>query len=655
MKIRPREWVLPSLARFGWLFAAAVLAIGTGAGGSALMHPARIDAYVANDLVAHERDEMLAWIGLAALGLAVATGGATLWERRVRGGVRVLEVGARTTRLLFGLCALLPLAYLNARSLTAPVTFAVAALTAAIAGVWFAALLDPAPAQSPPVRSDLPQRDLATEAPAGSRWAATAGLCGVLLLWLAYGWFFSRLSITNHHALNTRTTDLGLYDNIFYQSIHGDFLGCSFIKTGYHGSAHFDPILVLLSPLYLFHPRAEFLLVLQSVWLGSAVIPLYFLTVRTLGSRVAGLALGLVFILYPALHGANMYEFHSLVLVTPLVPWLLYSFEVGSRIGYAISLAALLLCREDVALLMCFVGAYVALTRRPGALLQGALTIAVSLAYFAIVKTFFMTSSNLFMSGRDAYSFAYYYEALIPKGTGLRGLATSLVTNPIFALAQVFTEEKLLFIALMFGPLAFVPFFAHPGRAMLVYGLAFCLLATKPPVYSIHFQYSTILFPIAFALTPFGLRALALRRPESTRRRWVGAMLAAMLGASVVISWKFGAILENDSFRAGFHRVTRTLNESHVQTYAWVRSMTEIIPEEASIAVTPRLGPHVSNRRAAFNLRGEPKTDYVFLNERELEKNQRKMVKELLRSGRYVRVGQHGPRMLLRKAGATER
>ena len=39
---------------------------------------------------------------------------------------------------------------------------------------------------------------------------------------------------------------LGYYDNIFFQSIHGKPLGCSMIKSGYHGSAHFDPLLVLL-------------------------------------------------------------------------------------------------------------------------------------------------------------------------------------------------------------------------------------------------------------------------------------------------------------------------------------------------------------------------------------------------------------------------
>src|SRR5439155_12102520 len=124
---------------------------------------------------------------------------------------------------------------------------------------------------------------------------------------------------------------LGFYDNIFYQSIHGHPLGCSFVKTGYHGSSHFDPILVLLSPLYLVWPRAELLLVLQSVWLGSGVVPVYLLARAQRASRAAAIALATMYAVYPALHGANAYEFHSLTLAVPLVLWLLFFLETGSR------------------------------------------------------------------------------------------------------------------------------------------------------------------------------------------------------------------------------------------------------------------------------------------------------------------------------------
>ncbi|WP_437657994.1 DUF2079 domain-containing protein [Sorangium sp. So ce1182] len=476
--------------------------------------------------------------------------------------------------------------------------------------------LDDAPA---PARAD---DDRSAALARAGRWLAPLALAA---LWAGYGIFFSRLAITNHHALHTRTPDLGYYDNIFYQSIHGRPLGCSWLRAGYHGSAHFDPILVLLSPLYLIYPRAEFLLVLQSVWLGAGVVPVYLLARDKLEHRGKALVLAAVWALYPALHGANMYEFHSLALISPLVVWLLYFYETGRDRLYWTTLAALLLCREDVSLLMCFIGLYAIFDRRAGRTRLGWVTIATSLVYFVIVKLFFMTSAGIIMSGKDAYSFAYYYEELMPNRSGLGGLVISLLTNPVFALKVMLEEPKILFLLQLFVPLCFLPFFARPGRWMLAYGLLFCLLASRDAVFSIHFQYSSILFPIAFALTPIALRGAADSAPAAylglDGRRLSRALLAAMLVASALVSWKFGGFIENASFRGGFSRVARKLTPDQEATYAWVTKQVAAIPPGAIVGATSKMGPHVSNRKEAYFYPGDRAAlaQYVLLDEAELK------------------------------------
>jgi hypothetical protein len=63
---------------------------------------------------------------------------------------------------------------------------------------------------------------------------------------------------------------------------------------------------------------------------------------------------------------------------------------------------------------------------------------------------------------------------LIPEGRGgLRALLASLLTNPIFVLKHVFTEPKILFFLKLFGPLLCLPFLAHRGKVMMLYGFAF--------------------------------------------------------------------------------------------------------------------------------------------------------------------------------------
>ena len=606
-----------STAARTWALWPLLLAVAVGSGGWALRNESRLSTLDTNKLTEPERLRILISVGIALAALFLVYAAVLVARRIASGSWRALETLVSLNRWLFVLFTVPIVAALRVKDVeqqSPKLTLFLIALAAGLSTVTFYSW--------PDRRED----DDAFESRARRLRRALGRLLPPLLvfaLFALYGFFFSRLSIINHHALVTRTTDLGYYDNIFYQSIHRHPLGCSFIKAGYHGSAHFDPILVLLSPLYLIYPHAEFLLVLQSVWLGAGVFPVDLVGAHATKSRVTGLCLALVYALYPALHGANMYEFHSLTLVTPLVVWALYFLETGSTKRYWFTLLLLLLCREDVALLMSGIGFYAILTRRAFAVRTGWLTIVASGIYFVVVKAFFMTSSGVFMSGKDAYSFAYYYEALIPNHTGIHGLVVSLLTNPIFAIKTALDEPKLIFLAQLFVPLALLPFFVKRGRWMLVYGLAFCLLASRPAVYSIAFQYTAVLMPVAFALTPMALATvreseLATRLGYSSRRLARG-LLGAVVVAGLLTSWKFGGVVDNAAFRGGFSRVARQLSDDQRKLYAWVRQSAEAIPKTAIVGTTNRIGPHVSNRLEAYFYPEHEKVDWMFLDEAELK------------------------------------
>jgi uncharacterized membrane protein len=514
------------------------------------------------------------------------------------------------------------------------------AIAGAIAGPSVEVWLRPAP---PPVATEgdaPPPRSARREAAAAAMAAAA-----VVALWAGYGAFFSELSIINHHALRTATIDLGYYDNIFYQSAHGRPLGCSFIKMGYHGSAHFDPILVVLSPLYLLYPRAEFLLVLQSVWLGAGVVPVYLLARSKLRSRASGVALAAMYAVYPALHGANMYEFHSLTLIAPVAIWMLYFLETGRRRAYWALLLPTLLVREDVAILMCFVGGYAILSRRPGWARLGWVTILVSTLYFGIVKRFFMTSTDIFMSGKDSYSFAYYYEDLIPNHNSVAGLLISLFSNPVFVLKTMLGELKILYVLVLFLPLCFLPFFARPGRFVLAWGMLFCLLASRSAVYSPHFQYSCIIIPAAFAMTPEALRQVEdgpfVRTHGLDGARYRSALLAAGFVMSLLASWKFGGIVDNGSFHGGFGPPARALTDKDKETYAWIRSEVDRIPLQDSVGLTNRTGAHAANRRAAFFYPEHSDVDWVFVDDTELRGGDLDRHNKAVQSGVFELVSKH--------------
>ncbi|MCA9559121.1 MAG: DUF2079 domain-containing protein [Myxococcales bacterium] len=490
-----------------------------------------------------------------------------------------------------------------------------------------------------------------------------------LILLVIAGLFAAHLSdlaITNHQALRTQTADLGYYDNIFYQSSHGNPLGCTFMPHGHHYSGHFDPILVLLSPLYLIYPQAELILALQIIWLTLGVVPAYLLMRHAVRSPWAGLAFGLTYLAYPALHGVAMYEFHSIALLGPLAMGLMFTLQTRSFRAYWVLLPLCLLVREDVPLVMALVGVSI-LFSMPQHRLHGWLTLALSVVYFGVVKGLIMTSSDLLNCSNGGSCFAYYFEDMIKHKKGMRDIALSVGSNPAFAVSRVLIiKEKLLYLLQLFVPLLGLPLIAPRGRITMLFGLVFTLLASREPVYSIAFQYSTFIYPFAFAITPLALAALldGRRLPGLTlhRGRLVRGLVLGMLVASTLLSWKFGVVVDNQAFKGGFARIQREPDKRSDKMRAFIFEAMEKVPHEARLAVTRQMGPQVSNRPFVYpypQVRRFPdaELDYVLMRDQDLDHAERGRLRTAERKKELKQVAaRHGIRLYeVLKPGFLER
>ena len=474
------------------------------------------------------------------------------------------------------------------------------------------------------------------------------GLLGITAAAAGYAAAFSHFSILNLHYFNLPSFDLAIYDNLVWKTSHGHFLASSLLRGGTHMSAHFDPLLVALTPFYLLSPRAETLLIFQSVWLASGAIPLYMIASRVLRGATAGMVMAGAYLLHPALHGANLYEFHSMALVVPLVIWSLYFLERDNAWGYWIVLALILMTREDMALLACGIGLYVA--DGLGRPRRGLMTIGCALLYLVLVKAFVMPESDIFMRGDgDSYSYRYVFEQLIPyRGGGAKEFVLTLLTNPIFTLRTVLQEAKLLFLALILLPCCFLPLLARRGWELLGYGLVFCLLASISGAYSVHTQYSSVLWPFAMVLTPYGLVRLSGSELVAALglepRRVRCALLVSVAIAASLVSWKFGGLVKNHTFRVStgwhppvhFRSYETSMIKKRAQYESAVRAI-ELIPPTASVAATRYLLPLVSNRE---NVRNYPNTnaDYVLVRMDALKKRSLRRFESQMQGSEYEEV-----------------
>lgn len=459
---------------------------------------------------------------------------------------------------------------------------------------------------------------LVTERDAGpgrlAKWSAVAVLGAVMA---AYSVAASDITITNHINLNTGRSDLGYYLSIFRQTSQGHLLGCSLCGGGSHLTGHFDPIIVLLSPLFLLYPFAETLLVLQTVWLAAGAIPVYLLVRHHTRHRGAALAFAVTYLAYPALHGVNFFDFHSVALSVPLFLVLLYCLERGYRVGYYVSLAFLLLVREDIPIALVFIGVYAIFSKPKEQARLGWTTIVLAVVYFVFVKAVFMHRVDPLNTATGASGgYAYFYEAMIPPGRSTAALIGTLLSNPAFVLAQVFSDEKVDFIFKLLVPLFALPLAAR-GRMLLAYGSALTLLASRQYLFSIHFQYTSLLIPFLFALAAGALGRLS--SGELPVGRCSGPRLARSLAFGVLVttllcSWKFGAFIENTSFQGGFRPLVRGMPPEHRDLSIWLKKIALTIPRGARVAGNSRIITHLGPVTSIDLLENRAKSDYVVVN-----------------------------------------
>ncbi|HVU01249.1 MAG TPA: DUF2079 domain-containing protein [Polyangiaceae bacterium] len=420
----------------------------------------------------------------------------------------------------------------------------------------------------------------------------------------AYAAFTAYFSIQQHQRLATLAFDLGIYDNLLYNALHGHFFRSPVLlgpDGGNYIAGHAEFIMLAYVPLYALWPRAEMLLVMQSCLFGFAAFPL-FKFARTQMPPWAAVAVALAYLCYAPLHGPNFYDFHWLPTAIPFHFLLYYSLATRRKWLSVFCVVWLLLVREDVSVGLAILGTFLALS---GIRVRFGIVLAVvSVAYFGVVKF-------IVMPWAGPWSFLNMYKDLIPQGeSGYGAVIRTVITNPAYFVGTLLVRAKAVYALQLFTPVVFLPW-RRLGLALLASaGFFFTLMTTGyEPTLSIAFQYTTHWIPYIFGASVLSLRLLGA---EPFRRQ---AAIVAMAFATAGQTYVFGCFFQHDSFVGGFGRVPFRMTESERVRYQNMVAITAKIPRDASVAATESEVPHVSNRVTVFALRDHSGgADYLLVN-----------------------------------------
>lgn len=514
-------------------------------------------------------------------------------------------------------------------------------------------LLSKSFANIPPSVTRAVTRFLEDDEPVSSRvalfWKEHHVLILVCLMACAYGAFMSFYTIRWHHKLGTATFDLGINNNLLYGGLEGKFNQSPVIfpeDPQKYLANHVKIGLYSFLPIYVFYPKAETLLAIQSIAMGLGAIPLFLFARRRVPEWWA-LALAAVYLCYYPLHGANFYEMKLVPTASAWVLTCIWAIDAKRFVTGGIFFLWATLMREDMPVPMAVVGAVFLLSgHRPRA---GLIMALVASSWFVFLRFRFMNDVG-------NWWFPNMYEDLWAEPEkGFRGVIKTLISNPAFTLKHVFVEKKFWYLMHLLVPMAFLPVRRWWAFAAMIPGAILTLLVTDyapPTMFS--FQYVMHWAPYMYVATAL---VLAQKIKDEGNAHSARAALVAMCLASLALTYNYGAFTRRDkALESGYHKITFSYTEKERQTMADVRRLVASIPVSASVASTERIGAHLSSRVGFYTLRrGSHGVDYIVANKSGLRLDRTKeTVKKALESEEYGLVGRFGEFAVFKKGADTK-
>ncbi|MBN1405345.1 MAG: DUF2079 domain-containing protein [Candidatus Omnitrophica bacterium] len=441
------------------------------------------------------------------------------------------------------------------------------------------------------------------------------------LLILGYTCYFSYYTILNHYKLGTSTCDFTIFQNAFINTLHGNFMSVSISPFDGRSllSQHHDFIFLVYLPFFYLFPKSETLLIIQSASIAFAALPLFLFGKKVLKSTPVAVSIAAFFLLHPANHGPNFYDIHQISFLPISVFLLFYFLERKSIFGFMISVLLILGIKDDMYILLLFVSLFIYLNGREN----------LRFVWYSFISAFIygFAYNTVGRIWNIIPTFFYYEGIMVDKNGGLLELIKTVIANPLHAIRAVITKDKILYVAQLFGPVAFIPLLRKQNFLLFVYGLAATLLATRPFLYKISFQYVWYVVPFLFIGLVYVLKDVqtinqSLISPLKTLKGRIYPLLITVFFASFIYSWQYGAFPNNTYFIGGFRKVDFTFTAEDKRRLQALNNIVARIPPNASISasdcITPHLLNHVNVKKFASPDNSEP--EYLFLRDPNFER-----------------------------------
>jgi uncharacterized membrane protein len=357
--------------------------------------------------------------------------------------------------------------------------------------------------------------------------------------------------------------DLAIYANACRGALYSTMKGDVWIFAD-----HFEPVLLLFTPLCRVISPSVALLGVQTVSFGVGALGIYALARHQQYRPSLAWLVGMLYLGFSSNVTLAYYDFHLLALTLGVLPWLWYAIA-AERYGWVIGLGLLYFgLKESVPLSLIGLGAYLVFQARGKGKRVGVAFALFGLISFAVIMKLVYP---IFREGEETMYFAKYYGHL---GRNLHEFVMTFVTRPSYFFYSLIRPPKLEYIAALLLPFLFFPLVRPVYLLPVLPAVLVNILSNDPAMTGRAYHYEAEISPALFAMAVIAFSA------SRFRGLWLAVMLVAFTAPSAlgIARWNVPTKAQN--------RLREQL-EKHV-------------PHDKAIAAPQRIAAHLTDRERLY-------------------------------------------------------
>jgi len=379
---------------------------------------------------------------------------------------------------------------------------------------------------------------------------------------------FSYLSIRRYRTLNSYYYDLGIMNQVVYNTSQGRFLEMTnqdLKKNVSRLAIHFDPILAIFAPFYKIYEGPEVLLIGQVIILGLGALAVFLISQKILKKHLISFIFALTYLFYFAIQRAVLFDFHAVTIATTTLLFAIYFSEVKKWSYFFFFIFLSLLTKEHIGLIVLCFGVYLFLVKKEKKI--GLMTFVLGLLFFI--------------------STVYF---IIPYFRGSEHFAARYFDNWSLRLPEIF-KQGFSYIKLLITPL-FYSLFSPLTLLISLPESAINILSINSNQRSIYFHYNSIIVAFLFYSLILGYKNFNKIIKNKILKT---AIFFTFLSINIYSVYLYNPVPYFVKQPVGYKEIDKVKSES---IKFWVNKLKD---ENIKVATTPKLAPFLTNRKYYFN------------------------------------------------------